>query len=478
MLRKHAFIIANTIVIILIVGVYIALQFGELSFYKDMAKKQAENDVRLTAIDINSNLSNIVTEQLVVSEMMANDTFLRTWCHDETGETSGQQVFQLYSYLKTYQNKYKYDVVFFVSDATKNYYYNDGFNKVLDPNDEFDSWYYKFLKLQKRHDIQVDKDEIVDDKITLFVNCLAQDKGFKTLGVIGVGNSIDSFQREVAKMEKEYDVKIAAVKIGDTNNSFKQSSGYYMTPKDAAKELDLTEEVVSQSVEGDGLTWFDGDRCINIQRNKDLDWNIIVVKDTKPIINQILSKTHNRIAVVLAIIISYAIMSYTLFARLHSMGHRAENTDELTGLYNNKIFSEMFEKYRIKNRIRPVSLFMLDIDDFKSFNDSYGHLYGNTVLKLVADTLKESTEKKGFVSRWGGDEFIGVIFAEPDEAKNIMTEIIEKISNMDTYRRVTCSCGIVIVDKRQHLEENMKKADKALYKSKENGKARCTIYGE
>ena len=118
MIRKHAFTIANTIVIILIIGVYMALQFSEASFYKDMAKDQAKNDVRLTAIDVNSNLSTIVTEQLVVSEMMANDTFLRTWCHDESGEKKGQQVFQLYSYLQEYKIKYDYDVVFFVSDAT------------------------------------------------------------------------------------------------------------------------------------------------------------------------------------------------------------------------------------------------------------------------------------------------------------------------------------------------------------------------
>ena len=477
MIRKHAFTIANTIVIILIIGVYMALQFSEASFYKDMAKDQAKNDVRLTAIDVNSNLSTIVTEQLVVSEMMANDTFLRTWCHGESGEKKGQQVFQLYSYLQEYKIKYDYDVVFFVSDATKYYYYDEGFNKIVSEDDELDSWYFNFLNLHQEHDIQVDRDEVNDNQVTLFVNCLAQDKGFKTLGVVGVGNSIDGFQRQVAKLEDEYGVTICAVKLGNTNNSFTESSGYYMTPEDAAKQLNLSVEDVSKNVGPNGYTWFDGDRCINIQYNSDLGWNIIVTKDTEPIIKSIFGRTQNRVIVVFAMILFYAIVSYTLMARLSILSRRAENIDELTGLYNNKIFTEIFEMNRTKKKSRPVSLFMLDVDDFKGFNDTYGHLYGNTVLKLVADTLKEATDKRGGVSRWGGDEFIGVIWTEPDEAKDILTEALEKIKNMDTHRPITCSCGIVKVDKKLHLEQNMNKADEALYLSKQNGKARCTIYG-
>ncbi len=475
MIRKYAFVIANSIIIILIIGVYFGLQLSEITFYKEMATNQAENDVQLTAIDISSTLSRDITEQLVVSKMMAHDLFLRTWCNEETGETAGENVYQLYSYLGQYRADYNYDIVFFVSDATKNYYYNGGFNKVIDENDDFDSWYFNFLDLRQHYDIQVDYDEI-NDQTSIFVNCLVQDKGFKTLGVVGVGNNIDEFQKKISKYEEEYGVKICVVKVGDSHNSFNGSGGYYKNPEDAAELMGLSVEDVTRSVGDEGYTWFEDNKCTNIQHNKDLDWNIIVQMDVTPTIDSIMYRTQKRVGVVIVLILFYTLISFTLMARLSSISRKVENTDELTGLYNNKIFKEMFAKHRKRFKNKEVSLFMLDVDDFKIFNDSYGHLYGNTVLKMVADSLKECIGKDGIAARWGGDEFIGVIFASPQEAKQMLDCVADRIKAMETHRPITCSIGVAKVDFHMNLENNIARADEALYVSKEKGKSQCNIY--
>ena len=477
-IRKNSVLIANFIVLFLILVVYFTIQINEIEFFRQMAYDEAIKDAELTAKDINDSLNGFVIEQRVVSQMMSNDIFLKEWCHEETGETAGQNVYSLYSYLREYKNIYGYDVVFFVSDSTKNYYYDGGFNKTLDENDDFDSWYFNFLTLHQPYDMQVDHDEVNDNQVSLFVNCLVQDKGFQTLGVVGVGNDLNAFQRQVAEYEEEYGVEISVINIGNAHNSFTGGTGYYKTVEDAAKHFGISEEELTQNVGDEGIGLTDGNRCTNIQHNKDLNWNIIVQKDITPRINSIMDRVFRRVGVVVMFIALYMVFSFKVMRRLNHLSRKAENTDDLTGLLNNKIFTESFERERKKkkNKQMTASLIMLDVDNFKIFNDTYGHLYGNTVLKIVADGLKETIGNKGVAARWGGDEFIGIYFGTPQETLEKMNKLLEEISNLETNKTITCSCGIARVDLEQNLEMNMSRADEALYSSKENGKGQCAIY--
>ena len=72
----------------------------------------------------------------------------------------------MYNYLREYKEKYNYDIVFFVSDQTYNYYYDGGLNKVISPDDNFDSWYFNFLDLNQEYDIQIDHDEVNDFSVS------------------------------------------------------------------------------------------------------------------------------------------------------------------------------------------------------------------------------------------------------------------------------------------------------------------------
>ena len=348
----------------------------------------------------------------------------------------------------------------------------------MDFNNPYDSWYPGFLTRMIQFDAQIDRNELNNDKVSLFVNCLVQDKGFKTLGIIGVSKNFDDFQRKVREYEDDYGVTICVVNVGGIYNSFDESYGCFMKAADAAKYMEITEEEVTRNVKVDeSYTWFDGNKCYNIMYNPGMHWNIIVKKDMTDTIDSILQRTKQRMGMMGIFIICYACVSFTLMARLSRVNRRAENVDELTGLDNSKIFKEIFEAQRLRGfGKRQVSMFMLDIDDFKQFNDSYGHLYGNTIIKLVADGLKESIGKEGYVARWGGDEFIGIVYADEMETELLIRYVMDELIKMETHKTVTCSCGIVAVDRQLNLEKNMHLADEALYESKTNGKARCTIY--
>ena len=478
MIRRQLFLIVNSIIIVFIIIAYLFIQMGELSFYKEMAFSEAADDVALTASEINSELSTIASEQIIVAKTIANDIYIREWARREDGSTNGEEVYKLLKYLLEYRIDFGFDSVFFVSEATRNYYYDGGYYKTLDSNDEHDSWYEGFKASYSQFNTQIDTDELNNDKISLYVDYLVQDNGFKTLGVVGISKNIEPIGKKIMRMEQDYDVKMCLVNVGDIYNSFDGSFEYYKRADEAAEYMGLSEEQVTREVKGNqSYSWIDGNKCYNIVYNTNLGWNIIVEKDITSIMDNILGRTYRRTGGMIIMILLYTIVSFTLLARLSTVSRHAENVDDLTILYNNKVFKELFEKNRRRQfKKKQASLFMVDIDDFKQYNDNYGHLYGNYILKLVADTLKSEVKKEGIIARWGGDEFIGYIFADTDETMTLLSNMRQCLKNTDTYKTVTCSCGIVAVDGNKDLEKNMDMADEALYESKAKGKDCCTIY--
>ena len=106
MFKKHRFIICGALIIIVVFAIFAGIQFNESTYFKKIAIEQATNDVNLTAMDLNSQITNMSTEQRVVSQMMANDIFLLRWCEEENEDTESAHANELYEYLKTYQLKY------------------------------------------------------------------------------------------------------------------------------------------------------------------------------------------------------------------------------------------------------------------------------------------------------------------------------------------------------------------------------------
>ena len=161
-------------------------------------------------------------------------------------------------------------------------------------------------------------------------------------------------------------------------------------------------------------------------------------------------------------------------------------TDSMTKLYLQTYFKERIEGElkRYERLSQEFSLIILDIDHFKKFNDNYGHLVGDYVLKEVAKIIKVSVRKLDIVSRYGGEEF-GVILlgATSETAVTVAERIRYNIENrifsyMGQEMRVTISGGVAHVkdiDVYEHTEI-IKVADKALYESKNNGRNKITLY--
>ncbi|SNZ06708.1 diguanylate cyclase (GGDEF) domain-containing protein [Persephonella hydrogeniphila] len=162
--------------------------------------------------------------------------------------------------------------------------------------------------------------------------------------------------------------------------------------------------------------------------------------------------------------------------------------DELTGLANRRKLKEFFER-ELKRAIRenfPVSVFMIDIDYFKNYNDKYGHLKGDLVLREVGAIIKKHTRRPtDIASRWGGEEFV-VVFSNVDgnKASILAGEIHNDILNKNIphqsspFKKITVSIGgySEIPDNTRNIDELINKADKALYEAKIKGRNRIVVY--
>lgn len=149
--------------------------------------------------------------------------------------------------------------------------------------------------------------------------------------------------------------------------------------------------------------------------------------------------------------------------------------DSLTGLYNRSYFQEKVEKIWAAGH--SGALFMIDLDNFKSINDRFGHIMGDRVLRLLAETLREQTGEDDVIGRIGGDEFILFYMDQVDhdelaeKAANILDSMQRKLEEIKHQDITSVSIGIALYPEHGNtFEKIFKNTDHALYYVKENGK--------
>lgn len=156
--------------------------------------------------------------------------------------------------------------------------------------------------------------------------------------------------------------------------------------------------------------------------------------------------------------------------------------DAGSGLLNKKAITEYVLEQLRKNDGQIRWFVMLDVDDFKSINDTYGHLFGDEVIRRVADVLREGIGYRGNVGRFGGDEFFVMLEKVPDREalKTLLKTVVKQLLySFDPKCRLTISVGVSQYPKDgTDYEELLGKADKALYIAKDKGKNRHIIYDE
>lgn len=167
-------------------------------------------------------------------------------------------------------------------------------------------------------------------------------------------------------------------------------------------------------------------------------------------------------------------------ALYHEEIYRMTILDGLTGVHNKRFFLEFFERElaRARRHARPLSLALLDLDHFKTVNDTHGHLVGDTTLKRVARVIQDRVRKDELLARYGGEEF-AVVLPETDLkgarafCETIRRQIEDHSFAFDGHEiKVTVSIGIATLGPEHDVDGLIREADARLYEAKDSGRNR------
>jgi len=160
--------------------------------------------------------------------------------------------------------------------------------------------------------------------------------------------------------------------------------------------------------------------------------------------------------------------------------------DHLTGLWNKKEFTNKLalEIERNKRHNQSLAVMFIDLDEFKSFNDTHGHLMGDKLLHDFTKILQQHCRKIDIIGRFGGDEFVIIApQTNRDGASKLAMKLCHATANhnflnskVGTYTNINCSIGVTIQSSKSTVNSLLEEADKALYESKKNGRNQVTLF--
>jgi diguanylate cyclase (GGDEF)-like protein len=440
---------------------------------------------------VTANLDRTAAHYHRVGEELLRDGFLRDWILG--GEQDEQK---LRAFLENVRSRFEMMDASIVSDVTETYYGTDGRTLVLDPdNHERDGWYYLY------------RDNLVSTnidtwyypetgRIGIWINVPVLDRDGNFLGVTGGGIESEEFRETLHTYGRLPGLRVyLARQDGQLVYATDQTLLSSQTKLNEIWDLPVTKEIKA----GDGkyrnvVLEPEGYTGPILWAGFSENWNTYLVLEktgesvsarTRATILRSLSA--GGFLTVSLYIITFSII-HTARKKIEEQTRRLEilaGKDPLTGLDNRLRFSERIERElaRIRRTGEESCLLILDLDNFKTINDTYGHPNGDIVLCTVANAILTHLRETDFVARFGGEEFTVLLPGTAiDGAYTVADKIrlaIQECSfpEITAELRVTTSIGVAPLntDRSSSLELAYQDADRALYSAKNKGRNRIEV---
>ena len=462
------------IIIILIVFIGLStLTYLNHSENKRIIKENVLNVTELISTNIYSEIQLELIKPIYVSLTMANDSFVKKWMLSDAEENEEVIV----SYLSEIRKKYNYDSSFLVSNITKNYYHHSGILKKVSRNDSHDVWFYNAIEKNLLYDLDVDTDQASQDDLTLFINCVIHDEDESPLGITGVGVKMKHIIEIIDKYNKTLGVETYLI----SSNGLIQIHAI----EDFIEERNIFNIPLYSTFSNEILLKGDTPTIIEIEESErflisyyieELNWHLIVEKDTDLLYDSLEQQLIRQLGFFLFAFLILSSVSVRVINHYQKINLDLASKDSMTGTMNRQAFDEhldnLIQKLRIQ--LQPMSVLILDIDNFKNINDSYGHLEGDRCICAVADLIDQFIYEDEMLARWGGDEFAIIFNRNIDETLQLIEEIMKAKDENPVFERygITLSFGVTTYRKGDTINTLVGRADKALYLAKENGKNR------
>lgn len=434
-------------------------------------------ELPLTADVISSEIQKDLVRLVQVSSAMAEDPFVLDWV--EQGERNESLITR---YLQAIKQRYNASTVFFVSDRSQTYY-ADNETQRMQPDDPAHGWFYRFEESGTQWEVVVDV-----RRLTMFINYRMTTADGRFLGVTGVGLTLTQVLELVDNYQRRYQRNIYFV---DGQRRI-VATGSQGGPAGAAREAHLDDIAALADLNaklpelrpGSFQYQSEGEQhFINIRYLPELNWYLMVDKQESGVMAPVRRTLWVNLLICLSVTATVlgvvGLISRRYLQRIEAMATH----DALTELLNRRGFGLVAEQALLEARRQHSSLcvLILDLDHFKTFNDTHGHLGGDFLLRSFAGLLARQVRQADVVSRWGGEEFV-VMFK--DTGLDVALALAEKIRNHTeaetfdfngTALRVTVSIGVAQLQPQGSLDSLLHNADQALYRAKSGGRNRVCL---
>lgn len=472
----------NLIICAVILAGFFAVGLTSYSTYSATIRDDIVNISKLTATNIYSDISNELTKPIFVSLTMANDNFLKSWLKAETTSADpAAHERELQSYLLGLRQKYGYDSVFMISEATKTYYHFQGVNKVVSPNDEHDRWYFSFIERNIPYDLDIDTDEANHNRLSVFINCRVTGEDGRLMGVTGVGLELNEVQDLLKSFEHDFQLEAllfnrdGLVQVHTNARNIEHENVFDLPELSLHRQEVLNNRTNMQVYQYDGNP---SDGYLITRYIDDLDWYLLINKDISVLERSFATELVRDFILFVAVALTVLLIVNRIIMQKERALISMAKTDQLTGLPNRRGFNELLERSASGvDGGNPLFVFVFDIDNFKKINDGHGHLIGDKILQRIGQAASEAFAGLGDISRWGGDEFAGYARGSRQEVMDRVERFFRRVQDDPEFKAyaTTLSMGITEMHGIDTPDTLIYRADQALYEAKETGKNRYIV---
>ncbi|PPK36374.1 GGDEF domain-containing protein [Pseudomonas laurylsulfatiphila] len=457
-----------------------------LSYYASRASIRdniVNTELPLTSDTVYSEIQKDLVRPILISSMMARDTFMRDWVVN--GEKDSDQMTRYLNEVMTHYGAY---TAFFVSNTSLTYYHAKGVLKQVKATEPRDAWYFRVRDMKDPYEINVDPDLANKDNLTFFINYKVYDYNDRFIGAAGVGLTVDAVIKLIDKYQQRYQRSVYFV----DNFGRLVLTGAEGGPQGARigqklGELDSMKDLISRlpkphsgsyeySVQGQG-------HFLNVRFIPELNWYLFVDKREDSALGEIRQSLYLNLLICLLVTLIVLALLNQVIKRFQDKIQAQATLDSLTELPNRRGFDLLAVQamQEARREPKPLTALLLDLDRFKVLNDTYGHLAGDQVLNGFAQDLKSCLRHSDIVCRWGGEEFIVLLKDTDGETGRIIAEKIRQYVEQQSYTyngqilRVTVSIGLTTLQPDDTLHSLLSRADHAMYRAKQSGRNRTCV---
>lgn len=408
MLKKERIILKTNIAICVIIFIGFSMtSFLSYRSHYSTSIKNIEQVSLLTSHSIYYQLSTLFSKPVHVSQTMANDPLLEDVLSQENSRINDQKyIEELMNYLKSYQEEYQYDSVFFVSKNSNRYYHFNGIVKTMKPGIDENEWYDSLVNSSQDYSLNIDNDEANHNEITVFVNCKVKNKQNQVLGVIGVGIRLEKIQEVFKQYEEKYHVHTYFINNSGNIEISTLYSGYQIQNFFEMKHMNSISDKILNWKDEENALYFWTDNQENHDKSNfivtrylnDLSWHLIVEQDNEIIINELKQQFGQTIVITMIILIGILFIVTHVIKGFHKL---VEDRNIAFRKVTEQLYDNIYELNITKNCSANEST--------QRYFESLGadpSLPYNDALKVIAQKQIKEEFRKGYVETFQTDNVL------------------------------------------------------------------------